>query len=136
MNAPRRLQLKEGREHLTVTDEFQSDKYPWCPAGFVPIKVTDPLAMDLLSEYADRRRVIDAEFTRDLNDALLAADQTRRGHCQCDACRDGTIHASDCAVHNAPAYPKGPCDCLPERRETQFDDESQRPRSGSVGDRQ
>jgi len=34
-------------------------------------------------------------------------------HCQCDACRDGTIHASDCAVHNAPASPKGPCDCVP-----------------------
>ena len=22
-----------------------------------------------------------------------------------------TIHASDCAVHNAPAFPPGPCDC-------------------------
>lgn len=21
------------------------------------------------------------------------------------------LHASDCAVHNAPAYPAGPCDC-------------------------
>lgn len=73
-DGPRRLELKEGREHLTVTNEFQSDKYPWCPAGFVPIKITDPLAMDLLSEYADRRRVIDAEFTRDLNEALTFAD--------------------------------------------------------------
>jgi len=44
--------------------------------------------------------------------------QTRRGHCQCDACRDGTIHASDCSVHNAPAYPKGPCDCVPEKPTT------------------
>ena len=74
----RRLELKDGREHLTVTNEFQSDKYPWCPAGFVPLKVTDPLAMDLLSEYADRRKVIDAEFTRDLNEALLAADTPTR----------------------------------------------------------
>jgi hypothetical protein len=24
---------------------------------------------------------------------------------------DGVAHASDCAVHNAPAYPPGPCDC-------------------------
>ena len=32
-------------------------------------------------------------------------------HCQCVACKDGTIHASDCAVHNMPAYPNGPCDC-------------------------
>ena len=22
-------------------------------------------------------------------------------------------HASDCAVHNEPAYPNGPCDCQP-----------------------
>ena len=32
-------------------------------------------------------------------------------YCQCEACVGGSIHASDCAVHNAPALPKGPCDC-------------------------
>jgi hypothetical protein len=32
-------------------------------------------------------------------------------HCQCTACKDGVIHASDCAVHNGPAYPAGECDC-------------------------
>ncbi|WP_244134224.1 hypothetical protein [Burkholderia gladioli] len=32
-------------------------------------------------------------------------------HCQCPACAGGTIHASDCAVHNGPAYPNGPCNC-------------------------
>ena len=32
-------------------------------------------------------------------------------HCQCEACVGGLIRASDCAVHNAPALPKGPCDC-------------------------
>lgn len=69
----RRETLVDGREHLTVTNEFQSDKYPWCPAGFVPIKVTDPMAADLLSEYADRRKVVDEEFTRDLKEALLSA---------------------------------------------------------------
>ena len=26
-----------------------------------------------------------------------------------------SIHASDCAVHNEPAYPNGPCDCGAER---------------------
>ena len=31
--------------------------------------------------------------------------------CRCDDClRDGP-HASDCAVHNEPAYPNGPCNC-------------------------
>lgn len=23
------------------------------------------------------------------------------------------LHASDCSVHNEPAFPKGPCDCTP-----------------------
>lgn len=31
--------------------------------------------------------------------------------CQCAACKDVAIHASDCAVHNAPALPVGECDC-------------------------
>ena len=36
---------------------------------------------------------------------------TSEGHCMCDACKDGVIHLSDCAVHNAPAYPVGDCNC-------------------------
>ena len=31
--------------------------------------------------------------------------------CQCDACRAGPRHYSDCAVHRPPAEPAGPCDC-------------------------
>ena len=34
-------------------------------------------------------------------------------HCECDECKDGMIHDSDCAVHNQPALPKGECNCLP-----------------------
>ena len=43
-------------------------------------------------------------------------------HCGCVACEDGTLHLSDCAVHNEPAYPNGPCDCwalhppIPDKR--------------------
>ena len=72
---PRREWLKKGREHLTVTDEFQSDKYPWCPAGFLPIKVTDPMAADLLYLYAQRRKEVDAEFCRDLIEALAKEEK-------------------------------------------------------------
>ena len=36
-------------------------------------------------------------------------------HCQCPACKDGVIHASDCAVHTGPAYSLGPCDCGVEK---------------------
>ena len=31
--------------------------------------------------------------------------------CNCERC-DIRPHASDCAVHNMPAYPNGPCDCF------------------------
>lgn len=27
------------------------------------------------------------------------------------ASKADTVHASDCATHNEPAYPNGPCDC-------------------------
>lgn len=27
--------------------------------------------------------------------------------------RTRLVHASDCATHNMPAYPNGPCDCQP-----------------------
>ena len=36
-------------------------------------------------------------------------------HCQCHACKDGVLHASDCAVHTGPAYSLGPCDCGVEK---------------------
>ena len=69
----RREPLADGREHLTVTNEFQSDKYPWCPAGFVPLKVTDPMAKWALKEYAVQRQSVDEEFSRDLFEALEIA---------------------------------------------------------------
>jgi hypothetical protein len=38
-------------------------------------------------------------------------DFPQADHCMCDACKDGDLHWSDCAVHNMPAEPNGPCDC-------------------------
>lgn len=64
--------------HL-IDGEFQSDKYPTCPRGKVPLSVKDPTAQDLLWEYAQRRRAVDAEFSADLEAALAVAgfDPTR-----------------------------------------------------------
>lgn len=56
-----------------IDGEFQSDKYPACPRGKVPLSVRDPSAQDLLWEYARRRRAVDAEFSDDLDRALVAA---------------------------------------------------------------
>lgn len=56
-----------------IDGEFQSDKYPTCPRGKVPLSVKDPTAQDLLWEYAQRRREVDAEFADDLEAALKTA---------------------------------------------------------------
>ena len=59
--------------HINKDGQFQSDKYPTCPPGKVPLSVKDPTAQDLLWEYAQRRRSVDAEFSEDLESALRAA---------------------------------------------------------------
>lgn len=60
--------------HINAEGKFQSDKYPGCPAGKVPLSVSDKTAQDLLWEYAQRRRVVDAEFSVDLETCLLRAE--------------------------------------------------------------
>lgn len=61
-----------------VNGQFQSDKYPTCPPGKVPLSVKDPMAQDLLWEYAQRRRIVDREFSDDLETALRAAGYVPR----------------------------------------------------------
>lgn len=61
-----------------IDGEFQSDKYPTTPRGKVPLSVKDPTAQDLLWEYAQRRRGVDAEFSDDLEAALGAQGYERR----------------------------------------------------------
>ncbi len=59
--------------HINAEGLFQSDKYPGCPAGKVPLSVKDITAQPLLWQYAQIHRVVDAEFSADLETALLAA---------------------------------------------------------------
>lgn len=73
----KREMLMPGREHLTLSGKFQSDKYSWCPAGYLPIKISDPDALDLMYAYASRREGVDREFARDLRQALRIAEQQR-----------------------------------------------------------
>lgn len=60
------------RPHI-VGGQFQSDKYPTCPRGKVPLSVKDPTAQDLLWEYAQRRRAVDPQFAADLEECLTVA---------------------------------------------------------------
>lgn len=59
--------------HINRDGKFQSDKYPSCPPGKVPLSVEDPRIQDLLLEVARRWRNIDEEFSRDLEDAVAKA---------------------------------------------------------------
>ena len=63
-------------EHLTADGEFQSDKYDWCPPGFLPLKLSDRGARDLMWLYAERRRKKDPVFADDLQQALINAGYT------------------------------------------------------------
>lgn len=58
--------------HL-IDGEFQSDKYPTCPRGKLPLSFKDPMAQDLIHKYGQRRRPIDNEFSDDVESALLIA---------------------------------------------------------------
>lgn len=53
-----------------IDGEFQSDKYPTTPRGFVPLKCSDPDAQPLLWRYAQIHRAKDPEFSADLELAL------------------------------------------------------------------
>lgn len=61
-------------EHL-IDGEFQSDKYPWCRRGFVPLKITDSNARRVLKLYADLRRSVDSAFSDDLLEAIKIEEQ-------------------------------------------------------------
>lgn len=63
-------------DHINADGQFQSDKYPWCRPGFVPLKLTDAGAWQPLWDYAEQRRAVDAGFADDLQAALLAAGYT------------------------------------------------------------
>lgn len=75
--------------HLVTIDgvvTFQSDKYPSCPPGKVPLSVNDKTAQDLLWEYAQRRRSVDAEFSEDLERVLLSAGFVPSAPVPCSLC--------------------------------------------------
>lgn len=79
-----------------VNGEFQSDKFPWCHRGFVPLNITDPMAWDLLWEYASRRFWMDPEFAGDLRAALRKAAYDPDHLNPCHAEQDGDCFWREC----------------------------------------
>jgi len=68
--------MAEFRPHI-VKGKFQSNKYPWCKPGFVPLKLTDPMARYVLRVYANFRRVKDPQFSVDLVWAIEKEERKR-----------------------------------------------------------
>jgi hypothetical protein len=67
-----------------------------------------------MTGYQSKKKAASAKTIDQVNWADHEPDglvHTAQPHCQCSACKDGKLHLSDCAVHNEPAYPAGPCDC-------------------------
>jgi hypothetical protein len=95
--------------HL-IDDMFQSDKYPTTPRGKVPLSTEDPMAQDLLWEYAQRRRMVDAEFSDDLEAALVASGFPRK-ETVCFDCQPKAIGAFQAVVETVPlcARCRKPC---------------------------
>ena len=56
--------------HLNKDGKFQSDKYPWSHPDFMPLKFSDPMAQDLIWEYARRRHTVDVDFSLDVSKRL------------------------------------------------------------------
>lgn len=52
-----------------------------------------------------------ASVLADSEESAIEAWNRRSPNCKCPACISASPHLSDCAVHNAPAYRLGPCDC-------------------------
>ena len=79
---PHREPLAKGREHLTASGRFQSDRYPSVPAGKVPLSDRDPQALPSLVLYAARHRAAgkhgDTQFSGDVVDALIAQQGARK----------------------------------------------------------
>jgi len=91
-------------EYIKYRDAF--------PKGYtVPQSAQEPP-----SEWASIKAILDEyglqaiDFVADFKAAVA-----QPAHCQCIACKDGILHASDCAVHTGPAYSLGPCDCGVEK---------------------
>lgn len=67
------------------------------------------LALKALRQRAPLNSIEAIEFDNKINQAITAIKEALSS-CQCQECKV-VLHASDCAVHNEPAYPKGECDC-------------------------
>lgn len=85
-----------------IDGEFQSDKYPWCKRGFVPLKITDPNARKVLRLYAQLRRSVDSDFSHDLLEAIRIEEE--RGPAHMRANDHGELPGEICCLRAASEF--------------------------------
>ena len=71
--------------------------------------MTKDEALKMALEALERTNPRFSEDVMRQHEAITAIREALNG-CQCQECQTA-LHASDCAVHNEPAYPKGQCNC-------------------------
>jgi len=59
--------------HLNKDGKFKSDKYTWCPEGYLALKLTDPVAQRAILKYALETE--DEELGDDLREAVANANK-------------------------------------------------------------
>lgn len=77
-------------------------------------KQTDKTALRRIKTLGDRSLSPDDhdDLIRVLTRIEAGVESRNQDEQEDSACKDGACsHASDCAVHNEPAYPAGTCDC-------------------------
>ena len=90
-----------------------SSSFGW-PEGFVKATETKNGGFILQIGWGDVQFDKEGDHVgggTDLTNRWIVDIKENVDHCQCDACKGGIIHSSDCSVHNMPAMPNGPCDC-------------------------
>lgn len=119
--------VKLGREGmservLAAVADFEKAGKSYKGAMFLAGRLKAIAAMAKSDDYWDEQ--VGDGFVAELRNIPRSQPipSSRADHCGCEACEDGTLHLSDCAVHNEPAYPNGPCDCgaatqpIPDKR--------------------
>jgi hypothetical protein len=58
---------------------------------------------DQINRFKDAAREVDADQSDDALDRIMGKLDLKK--------KSDAVHASDCGLHNAPAYEAGACDC-------------------------
>ena len=96
--------------------EFPSGIALWAPAEQKAVIEAEREACAEIALAIDSNRGNEKEIAKAIrarSTAYLDPEYSYRepAYCQCGSCTATVRHKSDCAVHNEPAYPAGPCDC-------------------------